>query len=658
MGNTINLTVGGCMDYASIVNDGGLVVENSSGSVSVYKYNSNIDALAPVILSKSCCEFIKPSYTFDIDSQTCRWIPDSGCSLSNSFKLVLNSNGDDGSLFYVDNNDNCSLSIDFDYLFKIKCENLVNTLTFTTPVSVFETFDVSVTVDIVTSANTLQTVYEESLLPAIGQGNLYSYITTNTNTGFYVCGDPSVSEPTFSACTLLSLNTTGITQSNVYSCDSIMNNIINELFIESGLSGTSGGTSVFNNSLTSTAFASNWLHYQTLITDPIVLSAIANQKIKLTIKVNYAASDFCVLIDEIVLDKVCTQTNIKTTFLNQSPGFELDRIRDNKKSWIANNTLTNRPFVISNNIGGNSIRQTNYDVNDERLVINSKEIDLDISLASAIETDVWCYLIDNPCLLTGITSCNPCEDICGNKTFQDEQCYDFMDNEVYEFMDGTFSGTNLNLSNCCGDNMIDFNELLTQQLSAITTVEDFGYFMTSELIDVKNRQTISSYPTLKALYNRYINSELYCGSDSSFFNYLTMEQFAKLIGNYWVDIVEQVVPATTIWGSVKVYSNTIFDQQKYKYKKYSSLFCGNPFSGETVLSPINGKLGTCHNVEVIMSSIPVTQGISGLTLSSSISTICGNVCLAQMNSGSEFIGSVNVVGGITMINNENIIQAT
>jgi hypothetical protein len=41
-----------------------------------------------------------------------------------------------------------------------------------------------------------------------------------------------------------------------------------------------------------------------------------------------------------------------------------------------------------------------------------------------------------------------------------------------------------------------------------------------------------------------------------------MDQFAGLIGDYWVDIVEQVIPATTLWGSTKIYSNSVFDTQK------------------------------------------------------------------------------------------------
>ena len=49
----------------------------------------------------------------------------------------------------------------------------------------------------------------------------------------------------------------------------------------------------------------------------------------------------------------------------------------------------------------------------------------------------------------------------------------------------------------------------------------------------------------------------------------------------WTDIIEQVVPATTIWGSVKIYSNTIFDQQKFKYKN-GSLFICDDYAAESI----------------------------------------------------------------------------
>ena len=81
---------------------------------------------------------------------------------------------------------------------------------------------------------------------------------------------------------------------------------------------------------------------------------------------------------------------------------------------------------------------------------------------------------------------------------------------------------------------------MTQPLSAVTTVEEFDYYLSSELIDVKSRKTLSGYPTLRALYDRYTNSTDYCTTTSSAFDYTQIDKFASLIDSYWVDIVEQV----------------------------------------------------------------------------------------------------------------------
>lgn len=811
-----------CLTPNVISNNGGSIVKNDDGSVSVYMPDSISGVLKPSILTKPCCSTLDKSYIFDINTQKCMWtnIKPTNCSIDEAFKLILNPKGNDGSLFYVETNENCSLKIDFDYLFKVKCEtlldiqnskdgesnvdakvnfelinaqlqlseqiskceeisnmvslvqielsqtaysiiceqaakkptnsdvsqsvvtpftktgfgdlsqtrripsvgetsqtssssvlycltepeglqqweqilgqnnyqnflngdatsyncddvnklvdlnsaieennilsatqqpillypcdiafgsktevlnqlnqllldqkacndkidalnliisNLQSTLTTTTnsctsAIDFFETFDVSMTIDVITSGNTLQTVFEYPLFPAIGYGNLYTYLSGHSNSGFYVCGDPNSNETTFSACTPLTLNTDLGEQTNLFSCGSIMNNIIEDLFTESGLSGNSNNQAIFTSNIKPNAFASQWLHYSAIITDKTILDLIYNKKITLSFKINNVCSNFCVLVDNIVLNKSCERVDSNNIFLTQSPGFNLTKVRDNKKSWIANSTPTNRPFVISDNTGNNGIRQTNYDVNDERLVINTKEIDLDINIASAIEIDLWGYVIDNPCILTGTTNCNPC------------------------------------LTSCCGDNKIDFTDLLTQPLSAITTVEDFEYFMTSELIDAKNRQTISGYPTLRALYDRYLNSGLYCGTNSSAFKYVDIEQFANLVGNYWVDIIEQVVPSTTIWGSVRVYTNTIFDEQKFKYKAYSSLFCDNPYIGSKVPSPINGTSGFCANVDVSLTSLNIPTS-TGITVTNKTITKCDTICLAQMNHGSEFIGKVTI----------------
>jgi hypothetical protein len=828
-----------CQDTNTIIANGGQVLENLDGTVSVYILNS-ANILFPSILTQQCCLALNPSYTFDINTQSCLWKTQTECSLEDVFKITLNPQGNEGSIFYVDDDESCNLKIEFDYLFKIKCETLSNLLndgvngledinpdlynqivglqllieeqtvecesltnqinllteqinntaysiicnqtqspvdfvvgkeqlvksfsktgfgdlstvagsdlkttqretlnvhfcltepeglvawsqilgsnnyaTFingglnsytcedvqaimalnetnltstpqgplliydcdtpygsksdlisqqntliqqqldcqnflavlisrlndlqaqgntilasscVNPIDMFESLDMSVTLDIVGSDNMLQSVYEDTqFFQPIGNGQLYQYLTTNANSGFYVCGDPD--------CQPLNLNLSGIPQENSSSCNGILQNIIDTLFVQSNLQDVENGLTTFNSSLSNTAFASQWLNYSTTITDPEILTLIYNQQIKFSIKVNHTCGDICILIDNIKLSKECTSVSERKLFVTKSPGFVLEKIIDNKKSWLNNDTFVSREFDIKNLSKTDVIRQTKYDVDNEKLVINTKEIDLDVSLASAIETDVWCFLIDNPCLFTGETNCI----ICGDdyKQFQDGVYINFMDGFPYEFMDDNFGGVN----KCCGDDLIQFDELMTKPLSEITVLEDFQYYLTSELIDAKNRQTISSYATLKALYDRYLNSYNYCGIYSAGFTYYTMEQFADLLGDYWVDIIEQVVPSTTIWGSVRVYSNSLFDQQKFKYKAYTSLLCRNPFFGETVLSPINGTSGTTEAVEVstVTLSFPTT-GQTGIIVSNP--NVCNQLHIAQMNSGSEFIGTVSII---------------
>jgi hypothetical protein len=458
-----------------------------------------------------------------------------------------------------------------------------------TPVDALETFDVWMTLDIVNPDNSLTLVYETQLLN-IGNGNLYNYITSNPNTGLFVCGAPT--------CTPLTMPTQGDNTPNVYPCDSLVKTLINDLYPESQMTDFQS----YVETLPTSAFHSEWLTYSHVVTEPNLINMITNKKIKISIKIKNACIDFCMLLDNIHMDKTCTVVDRNDITISKNPSFEISRVIDNKKSWIDTNELTHRQFLIAKSDDTNPIRQTDYNVNDDRLILNSKELDLDICVASAIENDVWFYLNNNPCLLTGNTlnDCTPCN--------------------IYQ---------------------VSLDNLLTTSLSGITTIEGFENLITSELIDAKNRQTITSYATLRALYDRYINSSAYCGTISSGYNYQNIDDFAGLVGNFWVDLIEQVIPSTTIWGSVKIYTNTIFDEQKFKYKAYSSLFCNNPFFGEHVLSPINGTSGETANVSVTYTSLIDHNGPT--TKFTQIPPVtCGTVNIAQMNSGSEFIGSVDI----------------
>ena len=269
-----------------------------------------------------------------------------------------------------------------------------------TPIEALETLDVSIVLDVINSDGSLSTVFETELFNSIGSGNLYSYLKDRPyDSGFYLCGEPKSNETWASGCTALNYSET---YNNVSSCKIIKDSLLNSLKDESGLSNSNTDLQTFNDSLSDNIFASKWLNNTTLIDDVEILDKIKNKKIKLSLKINNTCSNVCIYIDNIKLNRKCVDGNGNSILISQSPGFQLERIIDNKKSWLRNSSRVNREFNIANNEGQNMIRKTDYDVNDERLIINTKEIDLDINIASAIENDVQCFINDNTNLLDSV----------------------------------------------------------------------------------------------------------------------------------------------------------------------------------------------------------------------------------------------------------------
>ena len=214
----------------------------------------------------------------------------------------------------------------------------------------------------------------------------------------------------------------------------------------------------------------------------------------------------------------------------------------------------------------------------------------------------------------------------------------------------------------CGDVGLDISNMMSTPISGIDSLKEFKDTMVSELIDAKHFKTQSSYPTLRLVYERYMNSTDYCDTLSSQFDYCDMLQFSELVGTYWVDLIEQVVPATTIWGSTYVYGNTLWDQQKFTYKKYSLFGCKLPDFGGDVVSPTTGFT---TDVEVEWETLPNDEfynEVSGSTSGETFSDIkyqptksskgrnpkevpvkdnsCIGVGIIQTNCGSEFVGRI------------------
>jgi hypothetical protein len=51
------------------------------------------------------------------------------------------------------------------------------------------------------------------------------------------------------------------------------------------------------------------------------------------------------------------------------------------------------------------------------------------------------------------------------------------------------------------------------------------------------------------------------------FTYKTMVEYVNGLGTYWIRLVEQMVPATTIWNGGIKYENSLFHRQKFVWRR-------------------------------------------------------------------------------------------
>lgn len=311
------------------------------------------------------------------------------------------------------------------------------------PISNLENFTASFSLDVETETPMLyETVYEEQIF-GIGDGNLMQYIIDSGGlTGIIISGETGVL-PGFSVDATCNYDEV---------CKSKRDEFIRQLYLNQYLPNFGAPENNLENTelldLMGGWYNSSWLNYGVIINDPSILEKIRNKKIRVSIKVNTCCLDFGILLDKIKVTQNCNILDNTLIKITKPFGFELDKVVDNKKSWVSNETPEKRFYQLD-------WRNTEYTINDYRLSINTKEIDLNIDPAKAIEGDVFKYLYNNPCALdctSGTTMLEMGIDIdlqgildvqvancCNNvlcddqKQFQTGECFDLMDGDSYEF---------------------------------------------------------------------------------------------------------------------------------------------------------------------------------------------------------------------------------
>ena len=126
-------------------------------------------------------------------------------------------------------------------------------------------------------------------------------------------------------------------------------------------------------------FKKSWKRYTFILNSDLIQTFVR-------FNLNFQNFDFglCTYIDNLKLSKLCTINQERCVIIPSKYGFELDKVIDNKKSWVYTEESLNRNY----NYQG---QETNYQDYDSRLIFNTKELELTINPVKYIESDVLEY---------------------------------------------------------------------------------------------------------------------------------------------------------------------------------------------------------------------------------------------------------------------------
>ena len=104
------------------------------------------------------------------------------------------------------------------------------------------------------------------------------------------------------------------------------------------------------------------------------------------------------------------------------------------------------------------------------------------------------------------------------------------------------------------------------------TFFEFAQTFWQNMINTRDRHYLTDgktggYPTLQYIYWQYLQSASVVGVPNNQFTYQKMIDYVNGLGDYWIRLVEQMIPATTIWNTGTRYENSIFHKQKFVWRR-------------------------------------------------------------------------------------------
>jgi len=174
------------------------------------------------------------------------------------------------------------------------------------------------------------------------------------------------------------------------------------------------------------------------------------------------------------------------------------------------------------------------------------------------------------------------------------------------------------------------------------TFFEFAQNFYNNMINVRNRQTSGDgkgggYPQLQRLYENYLNSEQAVNIPSNKYTYQKMIDYTLGIGDYWMRLVEQVLPASTIWMGGQKMENSAFHRQKVMWRRQrgceiipvSCVPC--EFNGQILGYDCIDQTITCSVYPWLESSSTTTAGNFQQMLTDVVAQISSAYTVCDMN---------------------------
>jgi hypothetical protein len=182
----------------------------------------------------------------------------------------------------------------------------------------------------------------------------------------------------------------------------------------------------------------------------------------------------------------------------------------------------------------------------------STEIKVPDNFADLTLTSLFSNIVIGPNAITYGVAVNPVFLTVPSPTVLPTQFYNVIPKNIYPSKGG-----------------VDWTEINPQPKTQ--TFFEFAQTFWLNMINVRDRQfsgsKVGGYPTLGSIFWKYLESQNAIGVSNDNFSYQKMIEYVNGMGSYWVRLVEQMIPASTIWNTGVKYENSIFHRQKFVWRR-------------------------------------------------------------------------------------------